>query len=377
MTTPSRDDHVFLGRRRLRGSGRRAVLAPDLACGPGAAAAALALLRELEQADGAPRLVMGSIPFDPRMPARLVVPERVSQEPWPGGAPGRPARGAAPAPEDDPAYRAAVEQALDAIEAGTIRKVVLARAFDVRAPAPIDTEALLAAFAARTPTAYGFHIPLADGSVIVGASPELVADVEGLAVRSHPLAGTAARRADPAEDRAAREALLTSGKDHEEHAILVAGLASDVAPLVTDLHIPATPAIVEAGQLWHLGTRVSGRLRPGVTALDVAYAVHPTAAVCGVPAHEAASLVRALEPEERGAYAGLVGWMDSSGDGEWALALRCATVAGASARVHAGAGILAGSDPAAEHAETAAKLRTALDALADVTELSPAWLVGA
>ncbi|WP_066582506.1 isochorismate synthase [Cellulomonas timonensis] len=377
MTTPTRDDLVFLGRRRLRGSGRRAVLSQDLACGPGAAVAALALLRELEQADGVPRLVMGSIPFDPRSPARLVVPERVIEEPRAGRATGRQARGTAPALADDPAYRSAVEQALDAIGAGVIRKVVLARAFDVRAPAPIDTEALLAAFTARNPAAYGFHIPLADGSVIVGASPELVADVEGLAVRSHPLAGTAARRADPDEDHVAHTALLASSKDREEHAILVAGLASDVAPLVTDLHIPAAPAIVEADRLWHLGTRVSGRLRPGVTALDVAYAVHPTAAVCGVPAQEAAALVDALEPEGRGAYGGLVGWMDSSGDGEWALALRCATVTGASARVQAGAGILAGSDPGAEHAETAAKLRTALDALADVTELSPAWLVGA
>lgn len=134
--------------------------------------------------------------------------------------------------------------------------------------------------------------------------------------------------------------------------------------------------IVETPRLWHLGTPIEGELIPGTTVLEVAAAVHPTPAVCGTPTAAARDLIRILEPEDRGLYAGLVGWMDSSGDGEWALALRGIHVSGTTARLHAGAGIVAGSDPVAEHRETAAKLGSALRALAAVTPVRRRSLAG-
>ncbi|WP_432511457.1 isochorismate synthase [Kineococcus sp. SYSU DK001] len=368
-------DLVFLGRRRLRGRGRRAVLAPARSTGPGAARAALDLLREVEAVDGVPRVLMGSIPFDPAAPAHLVVPGTVlevgAEEAGPGEVPQpRSAHPVEPldaldAP-DDPGYRRAVARAVAAIGDGTLQKVVLARSADLRADAPIDTGALLAAFTAGNPAAYAFHVPLRDGAVLVGASPELVAEVAAGVVRSHPLAGTAARQPDPARDDRARTDLLASAKDRAEHAFLVEALAAGLRPLTSALHVPAGPSVLGTPRLWHLGTPLTGTLRPGTSALDVACAVHPTPAVGGLPAAAAARFLAEVEPGDRGTYAGLVGWMDSAGDGEWALALRCAAVRGDRARVHAGAGVVAGSDPAAEHAETAAKMRTALSALAAV-----------
>lgn len=130
-------------------------------------------------------------------------------------------------------------------------------------------------------------------------------------------------------------------------------LAERLRPFAPTLAVPAEPVIVETPRLWHLGTPIEGELIPGTTVLEVAAAVHPTPAVCGTR-----DLIRILEPEDRGLYAGLVGWMDSYGDGEWALALRGIHVSGTTARLHAGAGIVAGSDPVAEHRETAAARRS-------------------
>ena len=126
---------------------------------------------------------------------------------------------------------------------------------------------------------------------------------------------------------------------------------------------PDAPDLFATDSMWHLGTRISGDLRPGVSALEAALAIHPTPAVCGTPTATAESLIQRIEPRPRGFYSGLVGWCDASGDGRWSLVLRGARLAPGSVRLHAGAGVVAGSDPSLEHAETAAKFATVLRAL--------------
>ncbi|MFV0526423.1 MAG: isochorismate synthase MenF [Acidimicrobiales bacterium] len=368
---------MFRGRRHLHGSGRRAVLPAHDACGFSTAANALQLLRAVEHQDRQSRVLMGSVPFDPREPAHLVIPELVVEHDGRASDPptSPPSTPTSVSPPDDPAYRAGVEQVLTEIRVGTVDKVVLARAAVVEAAESIDTGALLAAFTRRNPDGYAYHMPLADESVLVGASPELLAEVSGSTVRSHPLAGTCARETDPGRDDVVRRCLMDSAKDQREHAILVTDLEAGLGWLTTKLDVPAGPSLVATDRLWHLGTEVTGSLPAWVAALDVAYAVHPTAAVLGVPAPRALALIHALEPCRRGTFAGLVGWMDSSGEGEWAIALRCAAVTDRRALIYAGAGIVAGSTPDKEHDETAAKLGTALSALGDVatiTDVRPA-----
>lgn len=376
MTRSTAVDHVFLGRRRLHGIGLRATLPAARAARPEAIPAAMQLLRETERADGIRRVIMGQIPFDPDEPAHLVVPAHVEEADIAAQGSGSPS-GPVPGIPDDPHYRDAVRAAVGRIREGRVRKVVLARSMTLRSDVPVDTLRLLAAFARRSPEAYSFHMPLRDGGVIVGASPELVADVVDGALRSHPLAGSAPKTGDENGNRLAARALLSSAKDSHEHALLVTTLAADLDRITTVLRVPAAPAILETDRLLHLGTAIEGRLRDGVTALEAAYTVHPTAAVGGVPTASATALIAELEGEERGAYAGLVGWMDSDGDGEWALALRCAVVSDRTIHVHAGAGIVADSDADAEHAETAAKLRTALGALSDIGVFAPVEAVRA
>jgi isochorismate synthase len=178
------------------------------------------------------------------------------------------------------------------------------------------------------------------------------------------LAGSAARAADPDEDRRRGEALLASAKDRHEHALVVTDVAARLAPLVEDLEVPEEPSLVATPTLWHLSTALRGRVGdPDVSALHLAQALHPTPAVCGVPRAAAHAAITEIEPFDRGFYTGAVGWTDARGDGEWVMALRCGEVAGDRVRLWAGAGIVPASCPADELAETAVKLRTLLDAL--------------
>ncbi len=365
------DFQLFGPTRRLRAAGTLARLPATRAAGPATAGHALTMVRDIESRTGRRSIVVGAIPFDTARPARLFVPARVEWDEVRPAGPGRAARPAGWSGPDDPEYRSAVAAALRGIEAGMVDKVVLARTVDLRLTDELDPAVLVAALAGANRTGYTFRVDLADGAVLVGATPELVAAVDRDRLVSHPLAGTAARRDDPVADRAAARDLLTSAKNIDEHRVLVDALRESLGPVAISLHTPPGPELVATERLWHLGTRIVGRLRPGLSVLDVAYAIHPTPAVCGTPTRTAADLIRLLEPVDRGFYAGLVGWMDSSGQGEWVLALRCARLAGHDVRLYAGAGVVAGSDPAGEHAETAAKLQTVLDALGTVADVRP------
>ena len=260
-----------------------------------------------------------------------------------------------------PRWEQAVAEAVAAIKAGGLHKVVLARDVFATAAAPIDARILLQRLAGRYPDCYTFAC---DG--MMGATPELLVSRAGREVSALVLGGTLPRGADPAADLALGEELLASAKNHEEHLYAVESIREALEPLCEALDVQARPALLKFPNLQHLGTRVRGTLAGGGTpksALALAAAVHPPAAVCGTPAGAALDLIRELEHMDRERYAGPVGWVDAEGNGEWGIAIRCAQLSGRTARLFAGCGIVAGSDPAAELAETLVKLQPMRGAL--------------
>ena len=260
-----------------------------------------------------------------------------------------------------PRWEQAVAEAVAAIKAGGLHKVVLARDVFATAAAPIDARILLQRLAGRYPDCYTFAC---DG--MMGATPELLVSRAGREVSALVLGGTLPRGADPAADLALGEELLASAKNHEEHLYAVESIREALEPLCEALDVQARPALLKFPNLQHLGTRVRGTLAGGGTpksALALAAAVHPPAAVCGTPAGAALDLIRELEHMDRERYAGPVGWVDAEGNGEWGIAIRCAQLCGRTARLFAGCGIVAGSDPAAELAETLVKLQPMRGAL--------------
>jgi menaquinone-specific isochorismate synthase len=268
-----------------------------------------------------------------------------------------------------PRWEQAVGRAVAAIKAssadgGPLRKAVLARDLYATATEPIDTRVLLRRLASRYPDCYTFAC---DG--LIGATPELLIRRSWRAVSALVLAGTTPRGGTAAEDNALGAALLADAKNTEEHAYAVASLRETLGPLCEALDIEPAPVLLKLPNLQHLGTHVRGKLaRPGpggslLSALGLAGTVHPTAAVCGTPTGMAMELIRELEQMDRERYAGPVGWMDASGNGEWGIALRCAQLSGRTARLFAGCGIVAGSVPSAELAEAQVKFRPMRNAL--------------
>jgi len=260
-----------------------------------------------------------------------------------------------------PRWEQAVAEAVAAINAGGLRKVVIARDVFATADEPIDARILLRRLAARYPDCFTFAC---DG--MLGATPELLVRRDGHEVSALVLGGTLPRGADPAEDKALGEELLASAKNNEEHAYAVESIRDALALLCDTLDVEARPSLLKFPNLQHLGTQVRGTLAEGQTlrsALALAAAVHPPAAVCGTPPGTALDLIRELEHMDRERYAGPVGWVDADGNGEWGIALRCGQLSGRTARLFAGCGIVAGSEPAAELAETLVKLQPMRGAL--------------
>lgn len=323
-------------------------------------------------------VVVGALPFDRAAPSHLYAPQAQGHS-LPIELPAAPvvhpsaaptARGWSSVAEPAPAaYADAVERALAQLAADPdLRKVVLARSLRVTAPTPIDAHAVLAHLS-RDPsvTTYAVPLPAAAGAparTLIGATPELLVDKRGLAVRSAPLAGSARRHADREADQAAAAELAGSHKDRREHAIVVEAILDILAPYCRDLRAPGGPSLVSTASMWHLGTRIDGTLKDrDVSAIELAAALHPTPAVCGLPREAAREAIAALEAFDRGFYAGAIGWADRSGDGRWMVAIRCAELSGCTARLFAGAGIVPGSDPWSEVAETTAKFSALLSAL--------------
>ena len=253
----------------------------------------------------------------------------------------------------------AVRVAVAAISAGELDKVVLARALDVTAPAPLDPRAVAARLATRFPSCFTF---VCDG--LVGASPELLVRRLGRHAESLVLAGTVRRGADAEEDAALEHELLTSAKNVAEHEYAAESVREVFASVAADMVSDGVPQLLRLANVTHLATHVEAWLGADApSALELASRLHPTAAVGGTPRREALAMISRLEAAPRGRYAAPVGWMDAKGDGEFAIALRCAQLAGDTARLWAGAGIVADSDPDAEVAETTAKFDAVLSAL--------------
>jgi menaquinone-specific isochorismate synthase len=253
-----------------------------------------------------------------------------------------------------------IAKAVGRIADGAFSKVVLAREVVVEASSDIVVSQVLARLQALYPSCTVFS---ADG--FVGASPELLVSRYGDVVTSHPLAGTIAHSGDVDADRRASERLLSSGKDREEHGLVVSFVADVLRPFCASLEVPDAPSIVAMRNVAHLGTLVQGRLRdePAPSALTLALALHPTPAVAGTPTDDAVAYLKAVEGFDRGRYAGAVGWVDGRGDGAFVVGIRCAEIAGRLARLFAGVGVVEGSDPDDELAETQLKLQALLAAV--------------
>jgi menaquinone-specific isochorismate synthase len=250
-------------------------------------------------------------------------------------------------------YRTVVAEAVRRMRAGELDKVALAHDLLAVGSEPLDPRYLLGGLARRYPTCWSFAV---EG--LVGATPELLVRRTGDVVESRVLAGTMW-----GDGRAGR--LLGSEKDRHEHALAVDSLADALVPLCASLDVPEVPEVLALHNVSHLASDVRGRLDPVAPAslLQLAEAVHPTAAVGGTPRKVAVDLITELEGMDRGRYAGPVGWVDSRGDGELGIALRCAQLDGPVARLFAGCGIVAESDPDTEVREAAAKLVAVRDAL--------------
>lgn len=271
-----------------------------------------------------------------------------------------------PDPEPDE-YAEAVHRATKRIHARELRKVVLARSLIVNAGRALDPKQLLWRLRAVDPDCYAFATPASEDprrGILVGATPELLVRRRGGIVAATPLAGSAQRFGDSTRDRASAKRLFDSAKDREEHAVVVEDVAHVLGAFCDDLTYPHEPDLLGTANVWHLATPFRGRLHDRSTGvLELVAALHPTPAVCGTPRESAREVLEELEPIDRGAYAGPVGWVDADGDGEMAIALRCAEIMGGTARLFAGAGVVADSVPEAEVDETERKFRALLDAL--------------
>jgi isochorismate synthase len=324
-------------------------------------------------ADSEAPLAVGALPFDSAASPHVVVPTSVR---WAG-----PPRGSGPlvrsgvsgcAVEPVPAaaeYERCVARAVSVLNGdGALRKVVLARALRLTLDAPVDVRSLLSNLVRDNGSGYIYAVSLPDVGgtprTLVGASPELLLRRQGTLVTANPIAGTLARSADPAEDRRNALALRASAKDLDEHQVVVEAVVEALRPFCRKLAVAAEPSLVSTPAVWHLSTRVTGELiDPGVSALRLACALHPTPAVCGTPVDLARRTIAELEPFDRGFYAGAVGWCDAAGDGQWAVAIRCAEITGPTLQLFSGAGIMPASQPHLELAETSAKFQTLLRAM--------------
>ena len=263
-------------------------------------------------------------------------------------------------------WRNQVSKAIDAIKSGQLEKVVLARDLKANSTTKININNLLQKLEIEYPSTWVF---LVDG--LVGATPELLVRLNKSLITSRVLAGTIQKTGNEDRDLALAASLAKSSKDLEEHEYAVKSVADSLAPFCSSTNVPESPFVLHLSNVMHLATDVTGVLNDSAKQADIFTLIenlHPTAAVCGTPTNVAKKLISELETMNRSRYAGPVGWIDAQGDGEIAIALRCGELSDGdkSIRIFAGCGIVAGSDPITEYAESQAKLmpmRTALETL--------------
>lgn len=255
-------------------------------------------------------------------------------------------------------WMSVVAEAVRRIGAGDLEKVVLARDLIATTDEPLDVRWPLRRLASQYEMCWTFHV---DG--LFGATPEMLVRRERGLVTSRVLAGTIRRTGDDERDLALAATLARSSKDLEEHEYAVRSVADALEPHCSSMNVPEAPFVLHLPNVMHLATDVNGVVHDVATSLQLAESLHPSAAVGGTPTPEATRLIAEIEGMPRDRYAGPVGWMDASGDGEWGIALRSAMVTDGGVRLFAGCGIVASSDPEAELAESQAKFVPVRDAL--------------
>ena len=261
-------------------------------------------------------------------------------------------------------FEAAIAAATARIDAGDLSKVVLAREVVVTAPMAHDPGAVFGALREQFPSCFCFCCGTAEAAFI-GASPELLLRRTGAGVSSVALAGSTRRSSDPAVDDHLGEQLLRSDKDRREQRIVAERIVRALRPSAVWVEAAEEPEVIKVANIQHLGTPVIAQLAEPRSAVELAELLHPTPAVGGEPWTRAAAAIAELERMDRGWYAGPVGWMDMTEDGEFCVALRSALLRDREAHLYAGVGVVAGSDPAAELAETEVKLNALLPLLAE------------
>ena len=260
-------------------------------------------------------------------------------------------------------YEEAVARAVQRIQAGELEKVVLAREVQVTAPQAHDPGAVFDVLRGGFPECFVYAVGRGDGTFI-GATPELLVRRDGNRASTVALAGSTRRSADPAVDDHLGESLLRSDKNRHENLVVAERITKALAPYSVWVTVAPEPVLIKVANIQHLAAPIRAQLTESVGALALAGALHPTPAVGGEPDAVAKRLIPALEGLDRGWYAGTLGWTDTSGDGEFCVALRCALLRGELASCYAGCGIVADSEPAAELAETEVKLQALLPVLA-------------
>ena len=255
-----------------------------------------------------------------------------------------------------------VAQAVAKIHSGEIEKVVLARDLSATAAQSIDERPALRKLSSTYPSTWVFSV-----AGLIGATPELLLRLKRGMVTSRVLAGTISKSGDDARDLALAGSLARSSKDLEEHEYAVRSVADALEPFCSSTNIPETPFVLHLANVMHLATDVTGALIESKSNVDVftlLNQLHPSAAVCGTPTDKAAKVISEIESMSRGRYAGPVGWIDARGDGELGIALRCGQITENAIRIYAGCGIVSGSDPEKELAESEAKFSAMKSALA-------------
>jgi len=260
-------------------------------------------------------------------------------------------------------YRAAVKGGLEAIAEGAVKKIVLARAQDMHADAPLHPLRLLNGLRERFPECYSFSVANGRGHSFIGASPERLVRVSKGVLETEALAGSARRGLGASEDAGLGAGLLSSEKDLREHRHVLDSIVHRLEPLGLKPEFATEPGLRKLANVQHLHTPVTAAMPEGVHLLDALAQLHPTPAVGGTPREAAVTRIRGLEGFPRGLYAGAIGWMNARGGGEFLVGIRSALVEGSTARVYAGAGIVAGSDAEREYAETELKFRAMREAL--------------
>jgi isochorismate synthase len=324
-------------------------------------------------------IAIGNIAFQRMAPATLVIPRKVVGKDEAGNCwittidDASPTISPALASQPKPStfnvqpitpietYKKAVLAARDAVRSGAITKAVIAREIRVTSSIPIDVHAVLLRLRATFARSYRYSI-----NGFIGASPELLVEIKGDRIRSHPLAGTTPRTGDPKTDDELARKLIASMKDQVEHRVVIDVIHEMLLPWCSYLDWEPEPSVLQVANVQHLGTLIEGHLsavRPSV--MEIVRTLSPTPALGGHPRDAALALIAEAEELDRGPYGGAVGWVDGLGNGTWAVAIRCAELSDdrLTARLIAGGGIVAASDPDAELAETQAKFQAMLSAI--------------